>query len=131
MTAEQALASIFGYTIGNDVTERDMQQQRRPVDPRQGLRLLLPDRALDRDRPRPASAWTRPTWQVTCTVDGEPRQDGRTSQLIFDVPTLISYISQVMTLLPGDVVLTGTPAGVGPMRPGQRGRRARSRAWAR
>ena len=57
---------------------------------------------------------------VTCTVDGELRQHGRTSQLIFDVPTLISYISQVMTLLPGDVVLTGTPSGVGPIAPGQR-----------
>jgi 2-keto-4-pentenoate hydratase/2-oxohepta-3-ene-1,7-dioic acid hydratase in catechol pathway len=57
---------------------------------------------------------------ISCTVDGEPRQQGRTSQLIFDVPTLVSYISQVMTLLPGDVVLTGTPAGVGPIRPGQR-----------
>ena len=53
-------------------------------------------------------------------VDGERRQEGRTSQLIFGIPTLISHISQVMTLLPGDVVLTGTPAGVGPIRPGQR-----------
>jgi 2-keto-4-pentenoate hydratase/2-oxohepta-3-ene-1,7-dioic acid hydratase in catechol pathway len=58
--------------------------------------------------------------EVSCTVDGELRQHGRTSQLLFDVPTLISYISQVMTLLPGDVVLTGTPSGVGPMAPGQR-----------
>ena len=57
--------------------------------------------------------------EVTCTVDGELRQSGRTSQLLFGIPTLISYISQVMTLLPGDVVLTGTPAGVGPIRPGQ------------
>ena len=57
--------------------------------------------------------------EVTCTVDGELRQQGRTSQLIFDVPTLISYISRVMTLLPGDVVLTGTPSGVGPINPGQ------------
>jgi 2-keto-4-pentenoate hydratase/2-oxohepta-3-ene-1,7-dioic acid hydratase in catechol pathway len=58
--------------------------------------------------------------EVTCRVDGELRQQGRTSQLIFDVPTLISYISEVMTLLPGDIVLTGTPSGVGPIRPGQR-----------
>jgi 2-keto-4-pentenoate hydratase/2-oxohepta-3-ene-1,7-dioic acid hydratase in catechol pathway len=52
-------------------------------------------------------------------VDGEPRQSGRTSQLLFDIPTLISYASHVMTLLPGDVLLTGTPSGVGPIRPGQ------------
>src|SRR5205807_1545630 len=58
--------------------------------------------------------------EVACTVDGEARQHGRTSQLLFDVPTLVSYISDVMTLLPGDVVLTGTPSGVGPMQPGQR-----------
>jgi 2-keto-4-pentenoate hydratase/2-oxohepta-3-ene-1,7-dioic acid hydratase in catechol pathway len=58
--------------------------------------------------------------EVTCTVDGELRQSGRTSQLLFGIPTLVSYISQVMTLLPGDVVLTGTPSGVGPIRPGQR-----------
>jgi 2-keto-4-pentenoate hydratase/2-oxohepta-3-ene-1,7-dioic acid hydratase in catechol pathway len=58
--------------------------------------------------------------EITCSVDGELRQSGRTSQLLFGLPTLISYISQVMTLLPGDVVLTGTPSGVGPIRPGQR-----------
>ena len=58
--------------------------------------------------------------EIGCTVDGEPRQSGRTSQLIFSIPTLISYISRVMTLLPGDVVLTGTPSGVGPIAPGQR-----------
>ena len=89
------------------------------MDPRQGLRLLLPlgpwietDLAgLGKD---PADL------EVTCTVDGELRQSGRTSQLLFGIPTLVSYISQVMTLLPGDVVLTGTPAGVGPIRPGQR-----------
>ena len=52
---------------------------------------------------------------ISCTVDGEPRQQGRTSQLLFGLPRLISHISQVMTLLPGDVILTGTPEGVGPM----------------
>ena len=67
-----------------------------------------------------AAVVPRPPNTVTCTVDGELRQQGRTSQLIFDVPTLVSYISQIMTLLPGDVVLTGTPSGVGPIRPGQR-----------
>ena len=48
----------------------------------------------------------------------ELRQDGRTSQLVFDVPTLVAYVSGVMTLLPGDVILTGTPGGVGRMQPG-------------
>jgi len=119
VTAQQAAASIFGYTIGNDVTERDMQKSDGqwtrakgfdsfcPIGP--WIETDLPGLGLD-----PADL------EVTCTVDGQPRQQGRTSQLIFDVPTLISYISQVMTLLPGDVVLTGTPSGVGPIAPGQR-----------
>jgi 2-keto-4-pentenoate hydratase/2-oxohepta-3-ene-1,7-dioic acid hydratase in catechol pathway len=58
--------------------------------------------------------------EISSSVDGEPRQKGRTSQLVFGIPVLLSYISRVMTLLPGDVVLTGTPAGVGPIRAGQR-----------
>jgi 2-keto-4-pentenoate hydratase/2-oxohepta-3-ene-1,7-dioic acid hydratase in catechol pathway len=119
VTPEQATASIFGYTIGNDVTERDMQKSDGqwtrakgfdsfcPIGP--WIETDLPGLGLD-----PADL------EVACTVDDEPRQKGRTSQLIFDVPTLISYISQVMTLLPGDVVLTGTPSGVGPIAPGQR-----------
>jgi 2-keto-4-pentenoate hydratase/2-oxohepta-3-ene-1,7-dioic acid hydratase in catechol pathway len=119
VTPEQATASIFGYTIGNDVTERDMQKNDGqwtrakgfdsfcPIGP--WIETDLPGLGLD-----PADL------EVACTVDDEARQKGRTSQLIFDVPTLISYISQVMTLLPGDVVLTGTPSGVGPIRPGQR-----------
>src|SRR5262249_49963070 len=58
--------------------------------------------------------------QVTCTVDGEVRQNARTSQMIFDVPTLIAYVSNVMTLEPGDLLVTGTPEGVSPIAPGQR-----------
>jgi len=53
-------------------------------------------------------------------LDGETVQDGRTSQMIHDVPALVAFVSSAMTLLPGDVILTGTPAGVGPMRPGSR-----------
>ena len=119
VTPEQAGASIFGYTIGNDVTERDMQKSDGQWTRAKGFDSFCPIGpwietdlgALGLD---PADL------EVTCTVDGERRQQGRTSQLIFDVPTLISYISQVMTLLPGDVVLTGTPSGVGPIGPGQR-----------
>ncbi len=119
VSPEQALASVFGYTIGNDVTERDMQRGDGQWTRAKGFDSFCPigpwietDLAgLGKD---PADL------AITCTVDGELRQSGRTSQLLFDVPTLISHISQVMTLLPGDVVLTGTPAGVGPIRPGQR-----------
>jgi 2-keto-4-pentenoate hydratase/2-oxohepta-3-ene-1,7-dioic acid hydratase in catechol pathway len=119
VTPEQAAASVFGYTIGNDVTERDMQKSDGQWTRAKGFDSFCPIGpwietdlgALGLD---PADL------AVTCTVDGELRQQGRTSQLIFGVPTLISYISQIMTLLPGDVVLTGTPSGVGPIRPGQR-----------
>jgi 2-keto-4-pentenoate hydratase/2-oxohepta-3-ene-1,7-dioic acid hydratase in catechol pathway len=55
---------------------------------------------------------------VTCTVGDEVRQNGRTSQMVHDVAALVSYISEAFTLLPGDVILTGTPAGVGPLRDG-------------
>jgi 2-keto-4-pentenoate hydratase/2-oxohepta-3-ene-1,7-dioic acid hydratase in catechol pathway len=119
VTPEQALGSVFGYTIGNDVTERDMQKSDGQWTRAKGFDSFSPIGpwietdlgALGLD---PADLG------VTCTVDGETRQQGRTSQLIFDVPTLISHISQVMTLLPGDVILTGTPSGVGPISPGQR-----------
>src|SRR3954469_18091805 len=118
VTPEQVPASIFGYTIGNDVSERDMQVSDGQWTRAKGFDSFCPlgpwiETDLGGLGLNPADL------AVSSTVDGELRQQGRTSQLIFDVPTLISYISQVMTLLPGDVVLTGTPAGVGPIRPGQ------------
>jgi 2-keto-4-pentenoate hydratase/2-oxohepta-3-ene-1,7-dioic acid hydratase in catechol pathway len=56
--------------------------------------------------------------RVTTHLNGDLKQDGSTTDLIFDVPTLVAHVSSVMTLLPGDVILTGTPDGVGPMNPG-------------
>src|SRR4051794_12159464 len=119
VTPEQASASIFGYTIGIDVSERDMQKSDGQWTRAKGFDSFCPlgpwiETDLGGLGLNPADL------EVTCTVDGELRQRGRTSQLLFDVPTLISYISDVMTLLPGDVVLTGTPPGVGPIFPGDR-----------
>ena len=119
VSPEQAMASVFGYTIGNDISERDMQKSDGQWTRAKGFDSFCPlgpwietDLAgLGKD---PADL------EISCSVDGELRQSGRTSQLIFGLPTLISYISQVMTLLPGDVILTGTPAGVGRIAPGQR-----------
>ena len=116
---EQVPASIFGYTIGNDVTERDMQRGDGQWTRAKGFDSFCPlgpwiETDLGALGLDPADL------EITCTVDGDPRQQGRTSQLLFGVPTLVSYISQVMTLLPGDVVLTGTPSGVGPIKAGQR-----------
>ena len=116
---DEALHSVFGYTIACDVTERDMQRSDGQWTRAKGFDSFCPlgpwiETDLGGLGKDPADL------ELTCTVDGELRQKGRTSQLLFDVPALISYISQVMTLLPGDVVLTGTPSGVGPIRAGQR-----------
>jgi 2-keto-4-pentenoate hydratase/2-oxohepta-3-ene-1,7-dioic acid hydratase in catechol pathway len=113
VTRERAMDSVFGYTIANDVTARDLQKK----DPQW-------TRAKGFDSFTPIGPWIdtdvdATDLRVTGEVDGELRQDGRTSQFVFDVATLVSYISHVMTLLPGDVILTGTPAGVGPLKPGQ------------
>ena len=119
VTEEQAMASVFGYTIGNDVSERDMQKGDGQWTRAKGFDSFCPlgpwiETDLGALGLDPADL------EIGCTVDGEPRQKGRTSQLLFGIPRLISHISQVMTLLPGDVILTGTPSGVGPIRPGQR-----------
>ncbi|MGI8953562.1 MAG: fumarylacetoacetate hydrolase family protein, partial [Nocardioidaceae bacterium] len=107
---------LLGYTVANDVTARGL--------PRSDDQWT---RAKGFDTFCPLGPWVETDLDVSdlrvttrLRTDGrdELRQDGRTSQLIFDVPTLVSYVSSVMTLLPGDVVLTGTPAGVGQMVPG-------------
>ncbi|MGH8870328.1 MAG: fumarylacetoacetate hydrolase family protein [Actinomycetes bacterium] len=106
---ELALHVVFGYTCGNDVTAKDLQRA-------DGHR----SRAKSFDTFCPLGPWIETHLDVrdlavTATVNGEKRQDGRTSQMIHDVPTVIAHVSSVMTLLPGDVILTGTPAGVGPV----------------
>ncbi|MEV6629147.1 fumarylacetoacetate hydrolase family protein [Actinoplanes sp. NPDC051470] len=103
--------AIFGYTVGNDVTARDLQRS----DPQW-------TRAKGFDSFCPLGPWIVTgldvsDLEVRCEVGRNPdamevRQLGRTKDMIFDVPTLVSYVSHVMTLLPGDVILTGTPAGV-------------------
>ena len=105
----RALNQVFGFTAANDVTARDVQR----ADPQW-------TRAKGFDTSCPIGPWIVPGLDVDdlavrSRVNGEPRQDGRTSQMVFDVAFLISYISEVFTLLPGDVILTGTPAGVGPI----------------
>ena len=106
---ERALAQVFGYTAANDVTARDVQRTDGQW-----------TRAKGFDSSCPLGPWIvtdldTDDLQVTSRVNGQTRQDGRTSELVFDVAHLISFISEVFTLLPGDVILTGTPAGVGPI----------------
>lgn len=110
--AERAAEVIYGYTIANDVTARDLQKS----DPQW-------TRGKGFDTFCPMGPWITTDLDVSdlaisTTLGGEVKQSARTSQFIFGIPRLIEYISEVMTLLPGDVILTGTPAGVGPMNVG-------------
>ncbi|HEX5533125.1 MAG TPA: fumarylacetoacetate hydrolase family protein [Actinomycetales bacterium] len=105
---------IVGYTCANDVTARDAQR----TDGQWA-------RAKGFDSSCPLGPWLETELDVEnlrlqTRLDGVIVQDGNTSDLVFDVPELVSYVSWAFTLLPGDVILTGTPAGVGPIQPGQR-----------
>jgi 2-keto-4-pentenoate hydratase/2-oxohepta-3-ene-1,7-dioic acid hydratase in catechol pathway len=113
VTPAQARAAIYGFTCGNDVTARDLQRKEGQWTRAKGFDTFCPlgpaiSTDLDPHRAR-----------VRTYVNGELRQDGSTAEMAFDVETIVSYVSQVMTLLPGDVLLSGTPAGVGPIEPGQ------------
>ena len=109
IAAADAMDHVWGYTIGNDITARDLQLRHR-----QWLLAKAQDRfcpmgpwAVTRDALDPSDTRIR-TW-----VNGELRQDGNTCDMIFDVPTLIESISAGITLYPGDIIMTGTPSGVG------------------
>ena len=102
---------IFGYTCANDVTARDLQKKD-----------VQFTRAKGFDTFCPLGPWIQTDLDpsdlaLTTTVNGEMRQSGRTPD-IHDIPALVAYVSAVMTLIPGDVILTGTPAGVGPLEVG-------------
>ena len=111
---ERAGDVILGYTVANDVTARDIQRRDDQWTRAKGFDSACPlGPALVTDLDPSDLA-------VTARVDGEPRQAARTSQMIVDVAGLVSFVSGVFSLLPGDVILTGTPAGVGPIKAGQR-----------
>jgi 2-keto-4-pentenoate hydratase/2-oxohepta-3-ene-1,7-dioic acid hydratase in catechol pathway len=110
--ADQALGAVFGYTCANDVTARDLQRSDGQWARAKGFDTFCPLGPWVETQLDPADL------QLTTTVNGETRQQSRTSLLLHDVPSLISYVSNVMTLLPGDVLLTGTPDGVGPLEHG-------------
>jgi len=110
--ADRAMDFIGGYTCGNDVTARDIQKSDGQWTRGKGFDTFCPIGPWIETDLDPSNL------RVTCTGDGEPRQDGRTSDLIFPVPYLIEYISRFTRLLPGDLIMTGTPEGVGPMEVG-------------
>ena len=107
---------IFGYTVANDVTARDLQQSDGQWARAKGYDTFCP---LGPWITTHQSVDEVADLRIRTTLDGEERQNGSTSQMIFSVPELVVYISSYTTLLPGDVILTGTPAGVGAMVPGQ------------
>jgi len=105
---------VYGYTIGNDVTSRELQK-------RDGQWM----RAKSFDTFCPLGPWIETEFvpgsqRIETIVDGIVKQSEPISSMIFDIPTIINFVSSVMTLLPGDVILTGTPAGIGPMGAGEK-----------
>ncbi len=109
---ERAEDVIFGYTCANDVTARDLQARDGQWTRAKGFDTFCPLGPWIETGTNPADL------ELVTTVNGAVRQRARTSELLWDVPALIAFVSQVMTLLPGDVLLTGTPAGVGPLTDG-------------
>ena len=112
VTPERVADVIYGYTVANDVTARDLQ--------RGDVQFT---RAKGFDSFCPLGPWIETELdtsdlKVTTHLNGDLVQDGSTKDMVFDVAALVSYVSSVMTLLPGDVILTGTPEGVGPMNVG-------------
>ncbi len=111
---EQALQAVYGYTCVCDVSARDLQKKDVQFTRAKGFDTFCPVGPWIETELDPSDV------AISCTIDGAVRQSGRTSQMIFDVATLVSYVSQVMTLEPGDLLVTGTPEGVGPLAPGNR-----------
>jgi 2-keto-4-pentenoate hydratase/2-oxohepta-3-ene-1,7-dioic acid hydratase in catechol pathway len=112
ITPAQAHEAILGYTCLNDVTARDLQQKDKQW-----------TRAKSFDTFAPIGPWIvtdldPSNLKIEGMLNGETKQSSTTSDLIFPVPFLVSFISSIMTLLPGDVITTGTPSGVGPMQRG-------------
>lgn len=110
-----AMRAIAGITCADDVTARDLQRKDVQFTRAKGFDTFCPVGAWIETEPPPLD-----TLEITTRVNGETRQHGRVADMIWPVGELLSYVSQVMTLLPGDLLLTGTPAGVGPLARGDR-----------
>lgn len=114
ITVQAAPNYILGYTCFNDVTARDLQR----IDGQW-------TRAKSFDTFAPIGPWITPelnpdSLQIITRVNGTIRQQSNTKHLVFPIYELVSFISHIMTLLPGDIIATGTPSGVGPLKPGDR-----------
>jgi 2-keto-4-pentenoate hydratase/2-oxohepta-3-ene-1,7-dioic acid hydratase in catechol pathway len=112
ITTDESHDFIFGYTVGNDVTARDLQKTDGQWSRAKGFDTFCPfgpwiDTEFD-----PSDAI------ITCKVSGQPRQMASSRDMIFNVNELIAYLSSIMTLEPGDIIFSGTPAGIGALMPG-------------
>ncbi|WP_396623436.1 fumarylacetoacetate hydrolase family protein [Luteitalea sp.] len=107
-----AMTHVLGYTCMNDVTARELQKKDGRYTRAKGFDTFAPL------GPCIATGLSPADLRVTGTLNGTVKQDSSTRELIFPVASLIAYISRIMTLLPGDIVSTGTPAGIGPLQPG-------------
>jgi fumarylpyruvate hydrolase len=118
VTAADALAAVWGYAVGLDMTRRDLQAEakakRRPWDIAkdfEGCAIIGPL--------RPAAGWGPPGAQIMrLSVNGAPRQETRLAAMVWSLPDIIAHLSTLYRLGPGDLIMTGTPAGVGPVAPG-------------
>lgn len=110
---EDFASVILGYTIANDVTARDLQARDGQWTRAKGFDTFCPLGPAIETEIDPSDI------RIETRVDGDLRQVGSTSEMVHDIPSLIEFISSIWTLLPGDVILTGTPAGVGEIRDGE------------
>jgi 2-keto-4-pentenoate hydratase/2-oxohepta-3-ene-1,7-dioic acid hydratase in catechol pathway len=111
---DDALSYVYGYTCVGDITARDLQKKDGQWARAKGFDTFCPVGPWIETELDPANV------TVKCRVNGQTRQDGTTANMIFDVPTLIAYASRMMTLEAGDLLVTGTPEGVGPLAAGDK-----------
>lgn len=114
VVVDEALDFIFGYTCANDVTARDLQRKDKQWARAKGFDTFCPVGPYIVTNLDPCKI------RVQSRLNGEVRQSDSSENMIFSIPQLVSYISGIFTLLPGDLILTGTPEGVGPMSDGDR-----------
>ena len=113
VSAAEALGAAAGYLPVNDVTARDLQKLDVQFTRAKGFDTFCPI-----GRAAPHADWR--ALEIIGRVNGEIRQHGRATDMIFGIPDIIAYVSRIMTLEPGDIIATGTPEGVGPLTPGDR-----------
>ena len=111
-TRQEAAASVLGLCCGNDVTARDLQKTDGQWTRAKGFDTFCPM------GPRVVAGLDWRALEVICRVNGAVRQHGHARDMMYGIPRLVSYVSGIMTLEPGDVIATGTPEGVGPLVPG-------------